>query len=170
LVLDGPLRSNARSGGDLAWSSHQAQPGYGFASSYDDARACSDGQRGRNTASPCFAPGYRSSQQQRRRHFGGYGRSRSTDAEGWQQQGWQRHQGQQYQDFRDRAGSMDWEDEEGNCGGEDDDEEGAWHEGDEDGADGGYGGAWCDGGGGALLEERRLEDMESLLGRILLHR
>jgi hypothetical protein len=177
LVLDGPLRSMANPG-DAAWSmqggssSYNAAYGYG---SYDDARGFSDGQRGRNTASPCFTPSarFRSSQQQQRQ-FGGnnYGRSRSMDPESCyafgraEQQRWQ--QRRQYQDFRDRDGSMEWEDEEGCCDGED--EEGPWGDADEgEGQAGGYGGGWCD-GDAALLEERRLEDMESLLGRILLHR
>lgn len=177
LVLDGPLRS---SGGapDPAWAlqgsggSYNAPTGYGYGS-YDDARGCSDGQRGRNTASPCFGPSggyarYRgSSQQQQRQYGGGYGRSRSMEAEGAGQARWQAQRG--YHDFRDRASSMDWEDEEGGCGGEDEQEEaGPWGD-DEEGCEGGWGGGWCDGGAG-LLEERRLEDMESLLGRILLHR
>eukprot|EP00883_Tetradesmus_obliquus_P013441 jgi/Sobl393_1/6391/SZX78464.1 len=177
LVLDGPLRS---SGGapDPAWAlqgsggSYNAPTGYGYGS-YDDARGCSDGQRGRNSASPCFGPSggyarYRgSSQQQQRQYGGGYGRSRSMEAEGAGQARWQAQRG--YHDFRDRASSMDWEDEEGGCGGEDEQEEaGPWGD-DEEGCEGGWGGGWCDGGAG-LLEERRLEDMESLLGRILLHR
>jgi hypothetical protein len=176
LVLDGPLRSMANPG-DAGWSlqgggsSYNAPAAYGYGS-YDDARGFNDGQRGRNTASPCFGPSgssyrFRSSQQ-KQRQFGGnnYGRSRSMDVEGCyaafgrsEQQRWQ--QQRQYQDFRDRGGSMEWEDDEG-YGVEE--EEGPWCDDDE-----GEAGGWCD-GDAALLEERRLEDMESLLGRILLHR
>jgi hypothetical protein len=183
LVLDGPLRSMANPG-DAAWSmqggssSYNAPAAYGYGS-YDDARGFNDGQRGRHTASPCFGPSgssyrFRSSQQQQRQ-FGGniYGRSRSMDtavccaASGrGEQQRWQ--QQRQHQDFRDRGGSMEWEDDEG-CYGEEE-EEGPWGDDDEGGGQaGGYAGGWCE-GDGALLEERRLEDMESLLGRILLHR
>jgi hypothetical protein len=190
LVLDGPLRSMPAAA-DLPWSmqgGYSAAAAYGgCACSYGDARGCSDGQRGRNTASPCFAPGggayrFRSSQQQQQwqQFGGGYGRSRSMDPEGGQPEGQQQQQQQQrwqqgrhWQDFRDRAGSMDWDDDEGGCGvGEG--EEGPWQDDDDevdDGADGeGQHGGWCDGGSAALLEERRLEDMESLLGRILLAR
>lgn len=168
-MLDGPLRTMSNPSSDLGWSlphSSSANASFRGFPMYDDARGF-DGQRGRNTASPCFTPSYRPSSLHRVHQGCGYttGRSRSLDPEYHpnQYERWQEASGYGYsygysrQHCQDGAGGYtDWGNDE--VGYVDDEEQ---QQDLEEEAE-----AWQQ----EQAEERRLEDMESLLGRILINR